>query len=62
VYDAAAMPIDAYLNSVADKLATIGLKRLQEKPLVPMDQDIELLSRHLPKAGTNPVPRRMVRA
>jgi hypothetical protein len=31
------MPIDAYLNSEADKLATIGLKRLQEKPKVPMD-------------------------
>ena len=31
------MPLNAYLNSEADELATTGLKRLQEKPLVPMD-------------------------
>jgi hypothetical protein len=31
------MPLDAYLNSEADKLATTGLKRLQEKPIIPMD-------------------------
>jgi hypothetical protein len=37
VYDEKEMPIDAYLNSEADELATTGLKRLQEKPLVPMD-------------------------
>jgi len=37
VYDAQEMPLDAYLNSEADELATIGLKRLQEKPIVPMD-------------------------
>jgi hypothetical protein len=37
VYDKTAMPIDAYLNSEADELATIGLKRLQEKSIVPMD-------------------------
>ncbi|OEU17034.1 hypothetical protein FRACYDRAFT_239635 [Fragilariopsis cylindrus CCMP1102] len=38
-YDENAMPLDAYLNSEADELATIGLKRLQEKPLVPMDPE-----------------------
>jgi hypothetical protein len=37
VYDVQEMPLDAYLNSEADKLATTGLKRLQEKPIVPMD-------------------------
>jgi hypothetical protein len=37
VYDVTEMPLDAYLNSEADELATIGLKRLQEKPTVPMD-------------------------
>jgi len=37
VYDKTEMPLDAYLNSEADELATIGLKRLQEKPIVPMD-------------------------
>jgi hypothetical protein len=37
VYDTKEMPLDAYLNSEADELATIGLKRLQEKPVVPMD-------------------------
>jgi hypothetical protein len=37
VYDTHEMPLDAYLNSEADELATIGLKRLQEKPLVPID-------------------------
>ena len=31
------MPTDAYLNSEADELATIGLKRLQGKPCVPPD-------------------------
>jgi hypothetical protein len=31
------MPLDAYLNSEADELATTGLKRLQEKPIVPPD-------------------------
>jgi hypothetical protein len=31
------MPLDAYLNSEADELATIGLTRLQEKPQMPMD-------------------------
>jgi hypothetical protein len=31
------MPLDAYLNSEADELATTGLKRLQEKPKVPLD-------------------------
>jgi ribonuclease HI len=39
VYDATEMPLNAYLNSEADELATIGLKRLQEKPVVPMDPD-----------------------
>jgi hypothetical protein len=39
VYEKTEMPLDAYLNSEADKLATIGLKRLQEKPRVPMDSD-----------------------
>jgi hypothetical protein len=33
------MPLDAYLNSEADELATIGLKRLQENPKVPLDPD-----------------------
>jgi hypothetical protein len=40
VYDKTAMPIDAYINSEADELATIGLKRLQEKPKVPMDPNM----------------------
>jgi hypothetical protein len=39
VYDEIEMPLNAYLNSEADELATIGLKRLQEKPIVPMDPD-----------------------
>jgi hypothetical protein len=39
VYDKTEMPLNAYLNSEADELATIGLKRLQEKPIVPMDPD-----------------------
>jgi hypothetical protein len=39
VYDETEMPLNAYLNSEADELATIGLKRLQEKPIVPMDPD-----------------------
>ena len=34
------MPLNTYLNSQAVKLATTGLKRLQEKPLVPMDPNI----------------------
>ena len=42
VYDEKAMPLDAYLNSEADELATIGLKRLQEKPRVPMDPLTEI--------------------
>jgi hypothetical protein len=37
VYDATPMPMDVYLNSEADELATIGLKRLKEKPYVPME-------------------------
>jgi hypothetical protein len=37
VYDATEMPLNAYLNSEANELATVGLKRLQEKPIVPMD-------------------------
>jgi hypothetical protein len=37
VHDETEMPLNAYLNSEADELATIGLKRLQEKPMVPMD-------------------------
>jgi hypothetical protein len=37
VYDKTEMPLDAYLNSEADKLETTGLKRLQEKPKVPLD-------------------------
>ena len=39
VFDKEAMPLNAYLNSEADELATIGLKRLQEKPRVPVDPD-----------------------
>jgi hypothetical protein len=40
VYDEKAMPLNAYyLNLGADELATIGLKRLQEEPMVPMDPD-----------------------
>jgi hypothetical protein len=37
VYDKKEMPVDAYLNSEADELATNGLKSLQEKPRVPLD-------------------------
>jgi hypothetical protein len=37
VYNKTEMPLDAYLNSEADELAATGLKRLQEKPKVPMD-------------------------
>jgi hypothetical protein len=38
VYDKTEMPLDAYLNSEADELATTGLKRLlQEKVIIPMD-------------------------
>jgi hypothetical protein len=39
VYDKTEMPLDAYLNSEADELATTGLKRLQEKQRVPMDPE-----------------------
>jgi hypothetical protein len=39
VYGTTEMPIDTFLNSEADKLATTGLKRLQTKPIVPMDPD-----------------------
>jgi hypothetical protein len=39
VYNKTEMPLNAYLNSEADELATIDLKRLQEKPIVPMDPD-----------------------
>jgi hypothetical protein len=42
VYGAKEMPLDAYLNSEADELATIGLKRLQEKPQVPMDPNTNI--------------------
>jgi hypothetical protein len=37
VYETKEMQLDACLNSEADELATTGLKRLQEKPQVPMD-------------------------
>jgi hypothetical protein len=37
VYDIQEMQLDAYLNSEADELATTGLKRLQEKPIIPLD-------------------------
>jgi hypothetical protein len=36
------MPLDAYLNSEADELATIGLEKLQEKPVVPLDPDTSI--------------------
>jgi hypothetical protein len=36
VYDKQEMPLDAYLNSEADEQATTGLKRLQEKSIVPI--------------------------
>jgi hypothetical protein len=39
VYESTDMPLETYLNSEADELATTGLKRLQEKPIVPMDPD-----------------------
>ena len=42
VYDKQEMPLDAYLNSEADKLVTIGLKRLQVKPIVPMDPNTSI--------------------
>jgi hypothetical protein len=42
VYNEQEMPLDAYLNSEADELATTGLKRLQEKPLVPMDPNTSI--------------------
>ena len=41
-YDKQEMPIDAYLNSEADELATMGLKRLQQKPIVPMDPNTSI--------------------
>jgi hypothetical protein len=37
VYDATEMPLDAYLNSVADTLAKSELKKKEEKPNVPLD-------------------------
>jgi hypothetical protein len=37
VYDKTEIPLDAYLNSEADELATTGLKSLQEKLKVPLD-------------------------
>ena len=39
VFDIEAMSLNAYINSEADELAMIGLKRLQEKPKVPMDPE-----------------------
>ena len=42
VYNIQEMPLDAYLNSEADELATIGLKKLQEKPIVPLDPDTSI--------------------
>ena len=36
VYNKTEMPLDAYLNSEANKLATTGLKRLQKIQKVPM--------------------------
>ena len=36
VYNKTEMPLDAYLNSEADKLATTGLKRLQKKQKEPI--------------------------
>ena len=39
VYNKTEMPLDAYLNSEVDKLATTGLKRLQKKQKVPMDPE-----------------------
>jgi hypothetical protein len=39
VYDAQEMLLDTYLNPEANELATTGLKRLQEKPIIPMDPD-----------------------
>jgi len=44
VYDTTEMPLDAYLNSEADELATTGLKQVQEKPIVPMDPDTVIQS------------------
>jgi hypothetical protein len=41
-HDEKEMPLDAYLNSEADELATIGLERLQEKPTVPMDPNTNI--------------------
>ena len=42
VYSKTEMPTDAYLNSEADELATIGLKMLQEKPYVPMNPSVAI--------------------
>ena len=36
VYNKTEMPLDTYLNSEADKLATTGLKRLQKKQKEPI--------------------------
>jgi hypothetical protein len=42
VYNTNKMPLDAYLNSQVDTLATTGLKRLQENPIIPMDPDTKI--------------------
>jgi hypothetical protein len=42
IYTESDMPLNAYLNSEADELATTGLRLLQEKPLVPMDPETEI--------------------
>jgi hypothetical protein len=42
VYESKDMPLDAYLNSEADELATTGLNRLQEKPRVPLDPNTNI--------------------
>jgi hypothetical protein len=42
VYEAEDMPLDAYLNSEADELATTGLNQLQEKPRVPLDPNTNI--------------------
>jgi ribonuclease HI len=42
VYEAEDMPLDASLNSEADKLATTGLNRLQDKPRVSLDPNTNI--------------------
>jgi hypothetical protein len=42
VFEKTEMPLDSYLNSEADKLATTGLKKLREKPTIPMDPNTEV--------------------